>query len=194
MERLVLAFIAFFRILFGGELPVDRLRAVKALPPPPAAPAPAPPEVRVEKQVVKEVVKETVRDAEAEQKARDEGALLLLASLQREGRLLDFLMEKIDGYGDDQVGAAVRGIHAGCKKTLAEALTVDAVLPGAEESAVTLDAGFDAKAIRLTGNVRGSPPFTGTLKHHGWRAKPKRSFVAPDGADAAVVQPAEVEL
>src|SRR5262245_3785422 len=37
--------------------------------------------------------------------------LRLLALLQREGRLLDFLLEDIQGYGNDQIGAAVRDIH-----------------------------------------------------------------------------------
>jgi hypothetical protein len=66
------------------------------------------------------------------------------------------------------------------------------VLKGQEESPVTVEANFDAHAIRLTGNVKGSPPFKGTLKHHGWRAKPVKPFGAP--ADASVVAPAEVEL
>jgi hypothetical protein len=135
-----------------------------------------------------------VRDLAAEQRARDEGALLLLGTFQREGRLLDFLMEKIDGYTDDQVGAAVRGIHSGCKKAVSDALKVEPVLPGAEESPVTLESGYDAKAVRLTGNVRGAPPFKGTLRHHGWRAHVQKALVLPDGADAAVVMPAEVEL
>src|SRR5207253_6846543 len=35
-------------------------------------------------------------------------AVQLLAILQREGRLLDFLQEDVDGYADAQIGAAVR--------------------------------------------------------------------------------------
>lgn len=149
---------------------------------PAPAPAPAPPPPVV------------VRDAEAEQKARDEGALLMLAALQREGRLLDFLMEKIDAYSDDQVGAAVRGIHSGCAKAVTSTLVVEPVLKGTEESPVTLEKGYDAKAVRLTGNVRGKPPFKGTLKHHGWKVRPQKPLAAADGSDPAVVMPAEVEL
>ncbi|NJL27802.1 MAG: DUF2760 domain-containing protein, partial [Thermoanaerobaculia bacterium] len=36
----------------------------------------------------------------------DRSALLLLATLQREARLIDFLMEPIDGYTDAKIGAA----------------------------------------------------------------------------------------
>ena len=45
-------------------------------------------------------------------------AVTLLAALQREGRLVDFLQENIDEYTDQMVGAAVRDIHRDCRKAL----------------------------------------------------------------------------
>jgi hypothetical protein len=122
------------------------------------------------------------------------GAVQLLAILQREGRLLDFLQEEIDAYSDAQIGAAVRDIHRGCRKALAEHAPLEPVLAEAENAAVRVDAGFDPSRIRLTGNIVGEPPFTGTLKHHGWRAAKVVLPEATGSADPTVVAPAEVEL
>src|SRR4029450_12664116 len=38
-------------------------------------------------------------------------ALTLLATLQREARLIDFLMEDLAGYDDAHIGAAARDMH-----------------------------------------------------------------------------------
>ena len=135
------------------------------------------------------------RDAGAEKlkQARDAGALALLAWLQREGRIIDFLMEDIDDYDDEQVGAAVRAIHKGCRKVLNDGLSLEPVLPGEEEDSVTVEAGFDPVAISLTGNVRGDPPFRGTLMHHGWRT-PSVQVPVSETIDGKVLAPAEVEL
>jgi hypothetical protein len=120
-------------------------------------------------------------------------ALRLLAFLQEQGRLVDFLTEDVASYSDEQIGAATRGIHASCAKALGEVMTLERVLPGNEDDAVTLEAGFDAGAIRLVGNVPGAPPFRGTLRHAGWRAThvavPTRA-----GIDPFVLAPAEVEI
>ena len=168
--RYFLAIRLFFRIWLDRRT-AERLRA--------AADALALPEPEKPRQV----------SAEGER-----GAVRLLAVLQREGRLVDFLMEDVAGYDDAQVGAAARGVHAGCRKALAEVVTLEPVEPGEEGSPVTVEAGFDASAIRLVGGVRGDPPFTGTLAHHGWRATRVALPDLPDSMDAMVVCPAEVEV
>ncbi|HEY1376982.1 MAG TPA: DUF2760 domain-containing protein, partial [Gemmataceae bacterium] len=117
-----------------------------------------------------------------------------LALLQREGRLLDFLMEDVQVYNDAQIGAAVRDIHRTCRKALQDHLVLEPVLSDAEGSEVTVPTGFDPSAVRLTGNVTGQPPFRGTLKHHGWRVRGLNLAPPPGGQDEFVVQPAEVEL
>jgi uncharacterized protein DUF2760 len=120
-------------------------------------------------------------------------ALRLLAFLQEEGRLVDFLTEDVSPYSDEQIGAATRGIHASCAKALREVVTLERVMTGTEDESVTLEPGFDAAAIRLTGNVSGQPPFHGTLRHAGWRAS-HVAVPARAGADPFVVAPAEVEI
>ena len=121
--------------------------------------------------------------------------LRVLAVLQRDGRLLDFLQEEIDDFSDAQVGAAVRDIHRDCRKSLRNYLTVAPVLPGEDESEVVVPGDFDPAAIRLTGNVAGPPPFRGVLKHHGWRVEAVHLPAIPGARDdSAILAPAEVEI
>ncbi|HYV37686.1 MAG TPA: DUF2760 domain-containing protein [Gemmataceae bacterium] len=121
-------------------------------------------------------------------------ALRLLALLQREGRLLDFLLEDVQAYGNDQIGAAVRDIHKNCQKAIRDHVVLEPVLKDSEGATVQIPAGFDPSAVRLTGNVTGQPPFKGTLQHHGWRVKELKLAAPPEGQDEFVLQPAEVEL
>jgi hypothetical protein len=120
--------------------------------------------------------------------------LKLLVVLQREGRLLDFLMEDISAAEDAQVGAGVRELHKKSQAVLREHLTLEPVLGGAEGAEVTVPKGFDPSAVTLTGNVTGSPPFRGVLKHHGWRVKAYKLPTPAPGVDDLVVAQAEVEL
>jgi hypothetical protein len=121
------------------------------------------------------------------------GALRMLALLQQEGRLIDFLEEDIEPYGDAQVGAAVRAIHAGCRNALHQRMRIERIYGQEDGTSVEVPSGFDPGAVRLTGNVHGTPPFHGVLQHGGWRVA---SVTLPTsaGTDAAVLAPAEVEL
>ena len=125
--------------------------------------------------------------------AAEQGALGLLAALQADGRLVDFLEEDLGPYGDEQVGGAARDIHDGCRRALRDRVTLEPVLAGAEGESVTVEAGFDPAAIRLTGNVTGAPPFRGVLRHAGWRAKTV-TLPVRRGQDPRVIAPAEVEI
>lgn len=120
--------------------------------------------------------------------------LHLLASLQREGRLIDFLKEDLTGYADDQVGAAVRNIHENCKKALAKYVTLAPIVEPEEESEMTVAADFDPDAIRLVGNVAGDPPFRGVVRHRGWMARKIEVPTLSGARDPGIVAPAEIEL
>ena len=123
-----------------------------------------------------------------------EAALQLLSLLQQEGRFIDFVEEEIDAYSDAQVGAAVRSIHAGCRKALHERFQLERVFAAEDGAPITVEPGFDPVSVRLTGNVAGSPPFHGVLQHGGWRVT-KVSLPQPtSGVDLKIVAPAEVEL
>jgi hypothetical protein len=120
--------------------------------------------------------------------------LRLLSLLQRESRLLDFLLEDISGAPDDQVGAGVRALHTKAQAVIKERLALAPVLSGEEESTVEVPAGFDPSAISVTGNLTGQPPFKGILKHRGWRVTDYKLPPLPEGQDDLVVFPAEVEI
>ncbi len=152
--RIKLAFAAFFTILFKGRLPA-------ALQPAAHAETPAQP-----------IAAET-----------SDRAVQMLALLQREGRLIDFVLEDLAAYSDAQIGAAARDVHAGCHRVLERYVTLEAILPGREGEAVTVgqDQPIDPAAFHLVGNVAGQPPFRGTLLHPGWRAS--RVQLPPLGDD-----------
>ncbi|WP_233888980.1 DUF2760 domain-containing protein [Paraburkholderia flagellata] len=186
--RLSVALGSFFAILGDGELAanVRRLReggfAPAAAAPAPAAapvakPAPAPAPAPT-------VIKEATPDA----------ALQLLGLLQRNARFVDFVEEDIAGYADADIGAAARIVHEGCRATLRDHFAIRPVRSESEGSRVTLPAGFDAAAVRLTGNVVGEAPFSGSLTHRGWRVEEVKLPQLVKTHDARIIAPAEVEL
>ena len=91
-------------------------------------------------------------------------------------------------------GAAARVVHEGCRKVLREHFMIEPVLRETEGSQITVSPGFDASAIRLTGNVVGSAPFNGVVGHRGWRATDVHLPKVADGHNVHVLAPAEVEL
>ena len=124
----------------------------------------------------------------------EEGAVFSLALLQREGRLIDFLKEKIDSFEDAQIGAAVRQIHAGCSKVLNENFDVKSLFTATEGEKISLDDNFDPSEVRMTGNVPEKSPYEGTLRHKGWKVSkvdlPKRT----GEINSKVICPADIEF
>jgi hypothetical protein len=127
-------------------------------------------------------------------KINHDAALQLLGLLQRDARLIDFTQENLSGYADADIGAAARVVHEGCAKVLREHFNIAPVRSEAEGSRITLNDGFDARAVRVTGNVVGKAPFTGSLSHRGWKAVEVRLPTLSSGHDASVLAQAEVEL
>lgn len=118
----------------------------------------------------------------------------LFATLQREGRLLDFFQEDLSLYEDDQIGAAVRSIHENCKKTMNRYLTPEPVMELAEGDTMEVPVGFDQNAIKLVGNVVGEPPFTGVVRHRGWKLRSASLPKLSDSGNPDIIAPAEVEI
>lgn len=121
-------------------------------------------------------------------------ALRMLAILQAESRLVDFLLEDIQAASDQQIGQAVREVHKKAQAALKQHAVIETILTEAEGDAITVPKGFDPSAIRVVGNVTGEPPFTGTVQHPGWRVKQLKVQPPPEGADEFVLQPAEVQV
>ena len=121
-------------------------------------------------------------------------AVQMLALLQRDGRLIDFLAENISGYPDAQLGAAVRAIHETCWQSLGKYVTLEPIVNSEEDQPATVESGFDPAAVKLIGNVVGEPPLRGLLRHKGWRVKEMNLPPLPQAAGRMVIAPAEVEL
>ena len=126
--------------------------------------------------------------------ATPDAALQLLGLLQKNARFIDFIQEDIASYSDADVGVAARVVHEGCKKAVHEHFTLAPIRTELEGNKVTLPAGFDAASVRLTGNIVGSAPFTGTLVHKGWQVTDVRLAKLTQTHNANIVAPAEVEL
>lgn len=179
MGRIGLAFRVFFRVLFDAALAehVRPLLAGEAAPPSAAPTTPA-----------------AVAKPSKKAPARND-ALNLLAMLQREARLVDFIQEPITDYSDAQIGAAVRDVHRDTAAVIKRVFGLAPIRDDAEGSTIELAGDFDAARFRLAGQVPGQPPFRGTLAHHGWQAT---QCVLPEwtGAESAalVIAPAVVEL
>lgn len=178
--RLWFAWLGFFKILFDAEFAarVWGVRQPLALP---AAVKPEKPE-----KAAKPAEKPKAEDANQ--------ALQLLALLQREGRLVDFLEQDIATFPDADIGAAARVVHEGSRKALRAHVKLSPVRTEDEGAEITLAAGFDPGAVKLTGKVEGSAPFHGVLRHRGWRALSVELPTAVKGHDVHVIAPAEVEL
>ena len=174
MSRIGLAFRSFFALLFHGVLSDDLLRDLH-LTRREAAPAPKP--------VVPATP--TVRTSD--------GALQMIAILQRDSRLVDFLMEDISGYADDQIGAAVRELHDQCRDSLGRYVKLEPVIDGVEGTFAKAPS-KDANVVKFVGNVPAKPPEGGTLRHKGWRAVKVELPALSAKQDAAIVAPAELEI
>ncbi|WP_277185114.1 DUF2760 domain-containing protein [Caballeronia sp. BR00000012568055] len=178
--RISIAFGAFFGCL-GNAAFAGRVARLKKAPVAPEAPKPAAAPVATP---APSPLKE----------ASPTAALQLLGLLQRDARFIDFVEEDIANYNDADIGAAARLVHDGCRAVLREHFTIQPVRREAEGSRLTLQEGFDAGAVRLTGNVVGKPPFTGTISHRGWKVEEARLPKLAPSHDASIVAPAEVEL
>jgi len=181
-ERIVFAFRCFLSILFHAQIPDDIVQKVLKppgpVPQPPAAPTTSVSRPKEEDRGVPETF---------------DRAIQMLALLQRDGRLIDFLAENISTYPDTQLGAAVRTIHDTCRQALDRYVKLESVLDSEEDQPVTVQTGFDPAVIKLIGNVAGEPPVRGMLRHKGWRVKEVNLPPLPQ-AGRMVIAPAEVEL
>ncbi len=172
MSRISYAFRSFFSILFSGALPADIAQAFGYSKAMPVKAAPAPTQA-----------KPTAGPAD--------GAVQILSILQRDARLVDFLMEDISAYSDDQVGAAVRDVQSQSRESLGRYLKLEPVIDGVEGT-FTKTSGLDSAAVKLIGNVPASGKAPGgLLRHKGWKAA---KVDLPKTAPTTVLAPAELEI
>ncbi|AMK78712.1 MULTISPECIES: DUF2760 domain-containing protein [Methylomonas] len=163
----------------------------------PAVVAVAPqPEIKIVEKIVEveKIVQAPAPEPVVLKEATPDAALQLLSLLQKEARFIDFIKEDVSAFSDAEIGAAARVVHQGCSKAVSEHFTLAPVSNDLEGNRVTLNKGFDAASFRLTGNIVGEAPFTGTLVHKGWQVTDLRLPKLTEGHNAKIVAPAEVEL
>lgn len=186
MGRVSTAFRAFFGSLFNSETAARVQQAMSE----PRVLAQQPAEIPkpAEPKPIEQKKPEPKKPLQSE-------AITLLATLQREARLVDFLKEDLSGYADEQIGAAVRAIHRDSAKVLDRFFGLAPVVADEEGARVSVPEGFDSARFRLTGKVSGNPPFSGTLQHHGWEAT-KCDLPQFTGSESAAktISPAEIEV
>ena len=176
MSRIILAIRCFFNMLFRGELSPRTLIDLKLFR---KGPVPAP---------------TTAKPAPVARVATaSDGALQILAILQRDSRLVDFLMEDIATYSDDQVGAAVREMHDQCRDSMGQYVKLQPVIDGVEGTFAKTPSD-DPNLVKFIGNVPARPPAGGILRHKGWRAARVTLPALAAKQDAAIVAPAEIEI
>jgi hypothetical protein len=169
LNRISLAFRSFFSILFGGSLPADIALEFGYTKPVPVKPAPPP----------------------KPQAGPADGAVQILSILQRDARLIDFLMEDISGYADDQVGAAVRDVQLQSREALQRYMHLQPMIDGVEGTFTKVEAA-DSARVKFIGNVPATGKAAGgTLRHKGWKAEVVNLPSLPPGNTLA---PAEIEI
>jgi hypothetical protein len=177
LNRILLAFRCFLDVQLHGHLSDEVISALglgrgagTPAAAPPATPAAAPPMVKT-----------------------SDGALQILSILQRDSRLLDFLMEDISGYADDQIGAAVRELHDQCRESLSRYISLQPVIDGVEGTFTQVPS-TDPNLVKFIGNVPAQPPSGGILRHRGWRAAKVDLSGLSSQQDATILAPAEIEI
>ena len=146
---------------------------------------------KVEKPKPAQISKEEKEKIERLDRAK---TVQMISLLQRDGRLVDFLEENLQSYEDAQIGAAVRNIQKTCQESLNRYMKPTAIIDRNEGEEITIEAGFDPAAIKLTGNVSGEPPFKGILQHRGWRTEKIELPTLSGTQDPGIIAPAEVEI
>lgn len=149
--------------------------------------------VEVEK-IVEKIVQTPAPAPVVLKEASPDAALQLLYLLQNDARFIDFIKEDMSAHSDEDVGMVARVIHEGCNKVLNEHFSFSPIAKENEGDKITLIEGYDAAKVRVTGNIVGNPPFTGTIIHKGWQVTDVRLPSTVQGYNANVIAPAEVEL
>ena len=116
-----------------------------------------------------------------------------LYDLQRDGRMLDFFLEDVAPYSDEQVGNAVRGVHTPVKETLERFFKFAPVIDGVEGTSVQTP-GKDPALVKFIGNVPATPPSGGVLRHRGWQVTQVDFPAFPAGQNLKLIAPAELEI
>ncbi len=117
--------------------------------------------------------------------------ITLLALLQKESRLIDLILEDMEGYSDEQIGGAARRVLRDARECLQTYVPIEPLVEGREGEVVRIPDTASPLRWRLLGDASAS---SGTLMHAGWIA---RKVQLPDWTgsqeNSMIISPAEVD-
>lgn len=122
------------------------------------------------------------------------GAVFTLNLLQREGRLVDFLMEDVSAFSDAQIGMAVRQIHENSAGCIKKYFSPEKVITEQENSDYSVPADYDVTTLRVTGNVKNGVAQIGKIQHGGWKVGSLQLPKVVGALNTTVIAPGEVEV
>lgn len=131
---------------------------------------------------------------DSEKKKAEATHLQLLSLMQTKGRLIDFLQEDLSSLSDADIGAAMRPIHRDLARVVDELVAIRPLLPEEEGEKIILPQGYDPSLYKVTGKVKGEPPYKGIVRHRGWKAHKLSLPKTHVDLKREVVCPAEIEV
>lgn len=153
----------------------------------------APVDSRIEQKSAKTMSEPAKASPQAKPLPAQNAAITLLATLQRDARLIDLIYENLDQYQDAQVGAAARPCLKQCRQSLDRILKIEKLVAANESDTIPVPADASVARFRWIGEAPASETATAKLVHPGWRAAsvqlPQWSGQA---ADAEIIAPAQV--
>jgi hypothetical protein len=118
----------------------------------------------------------------------------VLSLLQRRARLVDFAQQDIVSFDDEDVGAAARVVHEGLGQALQELGAIEPAVHGEEGQPYEVQADYDPRCLKLSGESLPEPPCRGILRHAGWRMRLAQLPSPLPEHDPTVLAQAEVEF
>ena len=118
-------------------------------------------------------------------------AITLLATLQREARLIDLVKENLSAYSDAQIGAAARPCLQQCAATLERVMSVQPIVSANDGSMIDVPESAGPARYQWIGEGSGT---NGKLVHHGWKVDQLElpQWTGPH-QDSGVVAPVQVQ-
>lgn len=121
-----------------------------------------------------------------------------LSLLQEKGRFIDFMVEDISEYPDQEVGSVARMVHQGCSQVLKDFFEISPLRSDEEGSVVTISEKDNPQEIRVIGKKIEEPIFSAKIVHRGWKTKkiglPRMTGSQSTVQDRYVISPCEIEV
>jgi hypothetical protein len=137
------------------------------------------------------------KEEQRRDKVVDAEILHLMRLLQEKGRLVDFLMEDITSYQDNQVASAARVVHQGCRNLLQQYFEIASIHDAPEGAEIDLNGDFDRQRYRLLGSIPKADSYRGKVVHRGWQTKSIKLPRVQDEEESLntnVISPVDVEV